>query len=247
MASITITANVTVDIHLESVSMESYQKLVDYINGMDEAESKPEVQTEVWEEREAKRVAAPQTKPLDLVRAALKEANDHPGDYVWHFCKAHDWKQYVPQISQMPDKQLGNLLGRLVSSGEITKETYYDKGTQQYYQRFMLPVPTTMDKPKLPEPVKAEPEKPVEQPVTASKAQQLATTLNYRDQEAGEILRSARKGAGMTLRDMSEAIGYDVSIINAWEVGKCHIADLQRKAICDYFHRDIFAEATATA
>lgn len=234
MASITITANVTVDIHLENVSMESYQKLVDYINGMGEAESKPEAQNEVREEREAKRAAAQQTKPLDLVRAALKEANDNPSDYVWCYTKVHDWKQYVPQISQMPDKQLGNLLGRLVSSGEITKETYYDKGTQQYYQRFKLPIPTAMDKPKLPEPVKAEPEKPVEQPVT---------TLNWRDQEAGEILRSARKGAGMTLRDMSEAIGYDPSIINAWEVGKYHMADLQKKAICDYFHRDIFAEA----
>lgn len=234
MANITITGNVTVDIHLENVSMESYQKLVDYINGMGEAESKPEVQTEVREEREAKRTAAQQTKPIDLVRAALREAFVHPEHYVYQYCKAHDWKAYVPEISQMPDKQLGNLLGRLVSSGEITKETYYDKGTQQYYQRFKLPVPTTMDKPKLLEPVKAEQEKPVEQPVT---------TLNYRDQEAGDILRSARKEAGMSLRDMSEAIGYDPSIINAWEVSKYHMADIQRKAICDYFHRDIFAEA----
>lgn len=79
--------------------------------------------------------------------------------------------------------------------------------------------------------------------VPVQEDEQPVTTLNYRDQQAGEILRIARKGAGMTLRDMSEAIGYDPSIINAWEVGKYHMADLQRKAICDYFHRDIFAEA----
>ena len=52
MASITITANVTVDIHLEDISMESYKRLVDYINSMDistkesEAESKAESKAE---------------------------------------------------------------------------------------------------------------------------------------------------------------------------------------------------------
>lgn len=234
MASITITANVTADIHLENVSMESYQKLVDYINGMGEAESKPKAQTEVWDvakhDNGYRRSGA-----TDAILAKLKEAEEHPNDYVWTLVKAHDWKQYVPEITTTPDRQVGYFLGRLKSDGVITGENrYYDKKTQQYYKRFRLPVPIIMDKPKLPEPVKAEPEKPVEQPVT---------TLNYRDQEAGEILRSARKEAGMTLRDMSEAIGYDVSIINAWEVGKYHMADLQRKAICDYFHRDIFAEA----
>lgn len=244
MASITITANVTVDIHLEDISMESYKRLVDYINSMgiiakeseaeNKAEQKPEPEPEAEEKRKAKHHGNYVKNPAtDGILAKLREAREHPDDYEWQFCKGSEWKQYVPEMADTADRQAGYFLGMLAKEGVLEDESHYDKSVKQYFKRFWLPIP----KVKLKPPVEVKPQT-LPNPVS---------TLCYQDQQAGEILRSARKGAGMTLRDLSEAIGYDASIINSWEIGRYHMAELQRKAINDYFHRDIFAEATATA
>lgn len=239
MANITITtSNITVDIHLEDISMESYNRLTAFLAQIDaEKDKKPEpVVSEPEKPSEASEGAvktkqsgktnidrlksAPHSKPVYDI---LMDAKAHPDRYDYKWMLTKDIVNLMPQKCRDTHmRAMGHTLGCFVSLGMLEKRLVKNGCPVE----FRFPVR------------KAEAAK-VEAPSEAPKA------VNWRDQEAGEMLRKARKGADMTLGELSKAIGYGSDIINRWETGCYHMAQAQRDAINSYFGRNVFAEVTA--
>ena len=245
MANITITGNVTVDIHLENITMEAYNKLTAFLAGL-EGKTEPAEQPKVEQpyisgeritgeraDKHSRRYTIDNLLKQDNSKEYcqyLLDAQQNPDryDWVWRTSKAVKPTLPAPYCNMTDGRPVGHFLGMFATVGLLRKRVS-DKGETE----FCVPM------------LKAQAKPPVESMVQAAPPTSLTTTLNYRDQRVGEQLRNARKSANLTLSDLSRAIGYDTSIINKWETGTYHMAETQRKTVCDYFHRDIFADVTA--
>ena len=236
MASITITANVTVDIHLEDISMESYNRLTAFLAGLEHGEPVETAKATPEPEKPVEKPVGkgkghstldtlahePRTEPLYKL---LTNAKTNPDKYDWGWLKVSDLKSLLPELLRQCDNRfIGHALSQFVEHGLLEKRM----GGKQKFQ-YNYPVLKAAFKPPVSvgAPLRnAIPDEPV--------------TIKSLDEKAGEMLRQARQSADLTLSELSKEIGYDASIIHKWESGIYHMATVQREAINRYFGRDIF-------
>ena len=242
----TINGTMSVDIHLDGISMDAYNKLTEFLAGLGNILPAEKVHapsaTEITATPLVTGERADKHSRRYTIDNLLKQGNSkeyckflmdaqaNPDNYnwVWKTSKAVKATLPAPYCNMADARPVGHFLGMFATVGLLKKRI-----TENGVNEFLVPMLKPQAKPVMDTKVQTAP--------VAS-----ATTLNYRDQRVGEQLRNARKGANMTLSDLSQAIGYDTAIINKWETGVYHMAETQRQTVCDYFHRDIFAE-TATA
>lgn len=225
MATITVTGTMTVDIHLDNLSMESYNRLTAFLEGLERGDKPAEYPSSPKPKQGQQ--SQEQLRDEERTRAVyilLTDANAHPDRFEWKWMTSKDLMPYLPELLRKCDGRfIGHTMTLFSQYGMIEKRVG-DKMRMEYNYPF----------------AKAE-HKP--EPVKGEESKEPPKTLNYRDQMMGERLRKARKGASLSITELSQAIGYGADIINRWETGCYHMAEAQRDCINKYFGRDVFATA----
>ena len=155
-------------------------------------------------------------KGYEKIVDVFKDAEANPGRYEWEYRLASVWKSMVPELSDVPEHSVSHVLGMIVKRGITEKDVRKNTNNCLNENFYRVPVPA---------------------------AQEAAPARKPEDVKLGAILRKARLDAGLSVKDLSAGIGYDVPIIVNWESGIYHMAETALKAIHNFFKKDIFAEA----
>ena len=212
-------------VRLEDVTMEQYNRIAAYINeviGAAKAKQKQkDPEQEKTEEPEDKYARVGRYNGFEKVVEIFRDADAHPDRYTWDMLTTSAWRNMIPSLKDVTLHSVAHVVGNIVKHGITVKETRYNPSVYLNENVYRLPVPK-------------EEAKPQEISVPARKPE---------DVRLGAILRKARMDAGLSVKDLSQGIGYDVPIIVNWESGIYHMASTAIKAIHEFFKKDIFAEA----
>ena len=171
------------------------------------------------EEPEDKYARVGRYNGFEKVVEIFRDADAHPDRYTWDMLTTSAWRNMIPSLKDVTLHSVAHVVGNIVKHGITVKEVRYNPSVYLNENVYRLPVPK-------------EEAKPQETSVPAR---------NPEDVKLGAILRKARMDAGLSVKDLSQGIGYDVPIIVNWESGLYHMAKTALDAIHNLFKRDIFA------
>lgn len=223
-----ITPQITVDIHLDGITMEAYAQLEAFLSGLKGISTKnAEVaapQEETHKTGVQGKISNKRLQTGENTRelyALLTDAQAHPDKYNLTWLLTKDIKPYLPAFyrAQKDLRSVGHILGVFAAHGLLQKRQI--KHECQMLMQFLWPVIKKSEKP--------------------------ADKATDADSFSGSLLRTARMDAGMSIAELSNAIGYNGDIILKWEMGQYHMAPSQRESINRFFCRDIFADSAVTA
>ena len=229
MANYTTTAVIhSATITLNDIPFDAYRAILDYINktldplnpiDLDECRKIAE-STDKW---------SGISKDSKAIADYLKRAEENPDSYTWAILRANEWADKVPEIKQQyaNNHSLTMRLMGMSRKGLVERHEMLDKQSGLVRPWFKLPVP------KLSAPVTVDPE-PEPDPVIPYSA---------KDAEIGHKLRAARNKCGLSIGELSKAIGYGADVIQKWEIGVFSMGEPAKNAVCKFFAKDIFATA----
>ena len=236
----------SVTITLEDITMETYNKIIAYIDSLDKPVDEPKVEQpkDDPKKRELSKGPGsdrPRSKPevkwtefgygnrelLDY----LKYADEHPDKFDWKWMRPAEWVKTTEIADKYTNKSLSRRLGNIAFLGWLESKHEYVSNDGLEKPWFKLPVK------KEPYPVAVSTKS--EEPNGVDPVQ----NYNEHDAEMGSKLRKARNESGLNLLEMSKAIGYGADVIGKWELGVFTMSKPAIEAINKFFCRDIFASA----
>ena len=223
---VNVETTVSTTVRLDDLTLEKYFKIIDFIESVTGKKTpifpKTAGNTEVKasEEKEDsgtdKYAGVGRYKGYEKIVDVFKDAEANPGRYEWEYHLASVWKSMVPELSGVPGHSVSHVLGMMVKRGITEKDVRKNPNNCLNENFYRVPVPA---------------------------AQEASSARKPEDVKLGAILRKARMDAGLSVKELSAGIGYDVPIIVNWESGIYHMADTALRAIHNFFKKDIFAEA----
>ena len=208
------------NIRLENVSFETYSKIKAYINniiGAAKAKQKAESKVQPAPAQTDKYAKVGHYNGWDKVVEIFKNADAHPESYTWERLSTPVWKSMMPTLKDVTIHGVAHTVGSMVREGITEKTKRYNPDLHIQENIYRLPVPVAKEN--------------------------IVMQCNPEDVRLGHILRKARLDAGLSVKELSAGIGYDIPIIMNWESGIYHMAETALKAIHNFFKKDIFAEA----
>lgn len=254
MANAVFTAEVEtkVALNLDGISLESWNKIADYIRKVVEAENilKGETLNGEIALSSVDRTKAPDTKrtsetpvcsekPEDPYRkvdryknhedviALFKDAEANPSAYTWEWRPSKVWKSECPTLENASLHGVAHTLGSMYVHKLVQKSEKYNDELKIYENLYRVPVPIKAEK--------------AEEKIEEKEAGCISPVNLFR----GRKLRGARKERHLTIGELSLMIGYDAAIINKWECGLYTISSAAQAKLEECFGKELFAEEVA--
>lgn len=254
MANAVFTAKVetNVSMNLDGISLESWNRIRDFIRGIVEEENMlkgealrgeiilpPVDLTKVPDTAGMPDKAESPEKPADPwgkvtryknsedVIALFKDAEANPSGYTWEWRSSKVWMAECPTLANASLHGVAHTLGSMGTLRLVRKDRKYNEEAGVYENVYRVPVPVKAEK--------AEEET----------EQKENDNISPEDVAKGKKLRMARIGQDLTIGDLAELIGYDAAIINKWEWGLYTISSAAQTKLEDVFGKKLFAEAVA--
>lgn len=254
MANAVFTAKVetNVSMNLDGISLESWNRIRDFIRGVVEEENMlkgeaakgeivlpPADLTKVPDTAGTPDKAESPEKPADPyakveryknhedVIALFKDAEANPSGYTWEWRSSKVWMAECPTLANASLHGVAHTLGSMGMLRLVRKDRKYNEEAGIYENVYRVPVPVKTEE--------AEKETVAEE----------NGSISPEDVAKGKKLRMARIGHDLTIGDLAELIGYDAAIINKWEWGLYTISSAAQTKLEDVFGKNLFAEVAA--
>ena len=254
MANAVFTAKVetNVSMNLDGISLESWNRIRDFIRKVVEEENMlkgeaakgeivlpPADLTKIPNTAGTPDKAESPEKPADpyakveryknheAVIALFKDAEANPSGYTWEWRSSKVWMAECPTLANASLHGVAHTLGSTGTLRLVRKDRKYNEEAGVYENVYRVPVPVKAEK--------AEKETAAEE----------NGSISPEDVARGQKLRMARIGRDLTHSDLAELIGYDAAIINKWEWGLYTISSAAQAKLEDIFGKKLFAEVAA--
>lgn len=221
-----LTRTLSVDIHFDNLSLETYNKILDFIRIVEKtittdqesvlpAErvnvSEATAPNDEWEPLTLTPPKRPEYTGGDVIRRIQKDVQKHSERYQYEWMTAKEFMKRIPELSDHKTMAIAQNLAKT-----FRKQRVYNKDEQKYQQEYYVPI------------LKSD-------------------THNNTDGKRGNILRRARLAHGLSLADLAKQIGYGIETILKWEIGEYHISQNAEECLRKVFCKDIFAEEEAAS
>lgn len=254
MANAVFTAKVetNVSMNLDGISLESWNRIRDFIRKVVEEENmlkgeaaKGEIVLPPVNFMKVPDTAGTPAEPVipqksadpyakveryknhEAVIALFKDAEANPSGYTWEWRSSKVWMAECPTLANASLHGVAHTLGSMGTLRLVRKDRKYNEEAGVYENVYRVPVPVKTEK--------AEKETAAEE----------NGSIRPEDVARGQKLRMARIGQNLTIGDLADLIGYDAAIISKWEWGRYTISSAAQTKLEDVFGKNLFAEVTA--
>lgn len=166
------------------------------------------------QDTEDKWAKIPHYSGWDRVVAVFKGAETHPDDYEWDMRVAKVWMREVPGLFGVKLHTVSHTLGAMAKLGLCAKEERYNPAIAQYEVLFGVPVPKSLE----------------------------VSSISPEAASLGKKIHAARRDSVMSLKEFSELIGYDPTVVMGWENGTLTPSTEAMKTLRGLFGDDYFEE-----